>query len=89
MADGPATLGLRPEDVVCSDGGDSAACHFEAVVDVVEPMGAETCLYASIGGSPFIARRDGKLRIQPDERRRFRLRLEAAHCFAPSGQAWI
>ncbi len=89
LPDGPATLGLRPEDVVCLDTGDSSACHFDAAVDVVEPMGAETCVYASIGGTSFISRTDGKMRVEPDQHQRFRLRLEAAHCFAPSGEAMV
>ena len=89
LPDGPATLGLRPEDVVCLDAGDSSECHFDAALDVVEPMGAETCVYASIGGTSFISRTDGKMRVEPDQHQRFRLRLEAAHCFAPSGEALV
>ena len=88
-SDGPATLGLRPEDVTCLDDGDPGGFHFEASVDVVEPMGAETCLYAAVGGAPFIARADGAVRVKPDERRRFRFHLASAHCFSPSGQAWV
>ena len=87
--EGSATLGLRPEDVTCLDDGDSGDFHFEAAVDVVEPMGAETCLYAAVGGAPFIARADGTVRVKPDERRRFRFHLASAHCFSPSGQAWV
>ena len=51
--DGPAVLGVRPEDVVAESAGPHLA---DATLDVVERMGHETMVYFSLDGSQQVAR---------------------------------
>ena len=50
-------LGIRPEDVAEANAGEAAV---EALVETVEPMGAETFLHLASGATAFIAR------VRPD-----------------------
>jgi multiple sugar transport system ATP-binding protein len=60
--DGRVVLGVRPEDILAGD--DTMAvperCRFAAVVGVVEPMGSESLLVMSAGGSDIRARLIGR-----------------------------
>jgi len=62
---GEYTLGIRPEDfTISTDGG-----QFEAVVDVVEPMGADNYLYLRPpgGDGEIIARVDSEFHPEPGD----------------------
>ena len=52
-------LGLRPEDVVCVRAGVMAGGSAEAMLERVEPLGAETCLYLKAEGESIVARMTG------------------------------
>lgn len=83
-------LGIRPEDleVAKSDrkegrrgGADNA---FPAIVDVVEPMGAETKLYLQTGAHTLLCRsRDPLDHREAGRRFQFEMNLEKAHLFGP------
>jgi multiple sugar transport system ATP-binding protein len=84
LKDGMAvTMGLRTEDLVVDD-GDSAlpdAWKFEGIVDVVEPLGSETNLHMDITGIRFVAKCDGRRRVQVGDRLRLGLNLNHLHLF--------
>jgi multiple sugar transport system ATP-binding protein len=80
------TLGLRPSDIhgraKTGDTGNSNL--IEGVVEVVEPLGVETHLCISDGGSQsFVARLDGRETVKADERIRLWFDMEQAHFFEP------
>src|SRR5437867_5586817 len=54
----PVTFGIRPEDVHIATGTDPADLTADAVIDVVEPLGAEILLDAKIGNTIVVARVD-------------------------------
>jgi multiple sugar transport system ATP-binding protein len=66
-ADRPAIIGIRPEHVVTGELVRNAALKFEADVDLVEPMGSDTLVYAKLGQHSFRIRMDGQARVQAGE----------------------
>ena len=86
LADGPMTLGVRPECVApAADGAAGAA--IDAEVDVVEPMGAETYVYAAAEGASFIARVPSGAPVRGGTRSRFLLDLSRASLFGADGKS--
>ncbi|MBW6507308.1 MAG: sn-glycerol-3-phosphate ABC transporter ATP-binding protein UgpC [Rhodobacteraceae bacterium] len=84
LPDGAAvTVGIRPDDLRVS----AEPALFEGVVNVLEPLGAETLAHIDIGGRDVIARADG--RAPPPVGARVYLAADTAnmHFFAPSGEA--
>jgi multiple sugar transport system ATP-binding protein len=80
----PTTLGIRPEH--CTHVVDGAPAgtpgHFEAVVEIVEPMGAETFLYIHTGVHPLVSRiHETIARAEAGHRLRFRIDSQRAHLF--------
>jgi multiple sugar transport system ATP-binding protein len=55
-AGGKVELGIRPEHVRTGTDATAQPFHCEAVIDITEPMGADTLLWASIAGQPIAAR---------------------------------
>ena len=80
-------LGIRPEHLGEATADESAA--FEATVDVVEPMGAETFLHMHTGGHSLIVRSstEGSAQTQAGSRGRFRMDMDKACFFDPSSGA--
>lgn len=83
------TLGIRPEDVSCSRTPPEGLPSFAATLDVVEPMGAETCVYATVNGTSFIARLAGHADFCTDEALKFGLQMSEAHLFTASGESVV
>ena len=54
--DRPATLGVRPEHVRLGDEAAGEPFHAEARIELVEPMGADTLVWTSLGGKPLSIR---------------------------------
>ncbi|MBL8808089.1 MAG: ATP-binding cassette domain-containing protein [Rhodospirillales bacterium] len=62
---GPATLGIRPEHVTVGP----APSAFEAAVEIVEPMGADSLVWCRTpGGTAFSLRLSGEGGIRPGDR---------------------
>jgi multiple sugar transport system ATP-binding protein len=62
LGDRPATFGIRPEHIAVErTPGSSDAVH--AVVEVVEPLGAETVVEVDAGGSSLVVRLPGELAV--------------------------
>jgi len=90
FADRPVVLGVRPEDVhdAGEPGWDRTEAVVEAVLDLAEPMGAETHLHLSAGGCALMARVRGDGRYGMDRRVRVVFDVSRAHLFdGASGEA--
>jgi multiple sugar transport system ATP-binding protein len=75
------TYGVRPEHLTLDDGG------IAATVSVVEPTGADTFVYADIGGVPICATFDERHDFSPGRPITLMPRLDAIHLFdAASGE---
>jgi len=62
--DRPVTIGIRPEHVVTGELVSSAPLQFETTVDLVEPMGSDTLVYAQLGPENFRIRMDGQATVK-------------------------
>ncbi|HXG05540.1 MAG TPA: sn-glycerol-3-phosphate ABC transporter ATP-binding protein UgpC [Candidatus Binatia bacterium] len=80
------TLGIRPEDLHLGDGGDHA---FDAVVEVVEPLGSEILLDVKAGPHTMVARVDPSVRVKVHEKIRLALDPARIHFFDPRSEAAI
>ncbi len=67
VADRPAVIGIRPEHVVTGELVRNAPLQFSVDVDLVEPMGSDTLIYAKLGQHPFRIRMDGQARVRSGE----------------------
>jgi len=81
----PLLLGIRPEDIelaqICRF---TEPVNFPAIVDIVEPMGAETNLYLQTGAHTIVCRSQQSLDHRDAGRRQqFALNLTKAHFFDP------
>jgi multiple sugar transport system ATP-binding protein len=82
-------LGMRPEDVDIAQGA-ALPGHVDlpAVVEVVEPLGADTLVFTTMTGHPVVARVRPDVRPKPGETVDLRFDLARAHLFdAASGKA--
>ena len=80
----PTTLGIRPEHCVHleAESPAGALAQFEAVVEIVEPMGAETFLYIHTGAHPLMSRiHETITRAEAGHRLRFGIVSNKAHLF--------
>ncbi|TNC74127.1 ABC transporter ATP-binding protein [Rubellimicrobium roseum] len=68
VADRPAILGIRPEHVATGALVNAAPIKGEVTVDLVEPMGADTLVWAQVAGKPFRIRMDGQARVVRGDR---------------------
>ena len=79
-------LGIRPEDIEIAkfSAHDEANASFPAIVDIVEPMGAETNLYLQTGAHTVVCRSDRALdHREAGHRFQFELNSSKAHLFDP------
>ncbi len=80
-------LGIRPEDVELAQfaGAAGSTSSFPAIVDIVEPMGAETNLYLQTGAHTVVCRSQRPLDHRETGRRfQFDLNVAKAHLFEPA-----
>jgi len=80
------TLGIRPEDMRI--GGDGAHA-FDALVDVVEPLGSEILLNITIGQQAMVARVEPTVRAKIHEKIRFNVEPDRLHYFDAKTEAAI
>ncbi len=59
--EGKAIIGLRPEHIVTGDNLASAAMRTKVTVELVEPMGSDTLIYATLAGTFIHVRMDGQV----------------------------
>ena len=65
--DGAAIIGIRPEHVLTGALIEEAPVKTEVTIDLVEPMGSDTLVWAQLGGEPFRIRMDGQAKVKPGE----------------------
>ncbi|WP_279483758.1 sn-glycerol-3-phosphate ABC transporter ATP-binding protein UgpC [Aureimonas sp. SK2] len=85
IGNGPAgkgELGIRPEHIALAAAG---APGIEAVADVVEPLGSDTLLSATVAGTPVMARLPGDIIPRPGERLRLTFAPGNALAFDANG----
>ncbi len=71
----PALLGVRPEHIELGEQG------VPAVIAVVEPLGSETHLFATLGGQRVVGVFHQRLALEPGETARFHLPPALVHLF--------
>jgi len=83
-----ATLGFRPEDaeVVFSDEVPPGALALGALVEAVEPVGAESFLYCAAAGSRIVVRVAGRALARPGDRLRVVAQAGKLHWFNAGGK---
>jgi len=60
-----AWLGIRPEHFIFGAASNDADVHFNTVIELVEPMGADTLVWASFSGQTLRFRMDGQADVSP------------------------
>ena len=60
-------LGIRPEHVATGSLAEEAPVLAEVEVELVEPMGSDTLVWAQAAGKPFRIRMDGQARVEPGD----------------------
>ena len=81
------TLGVRPEDMHIASG--DGRTGFDAVVDVVEPLGSEILLDVKVGPHVMVARVDPTVRAKVHERLRLAINPHRLHLFDAETEAAI
>jgi multiple sugar transport system ATP-binding protein len=66
-ASGDSTIGIRPEHVITGELVAKAPVQSSVVVDLVEPMGSDTLVYADLAGVQMRIRMDGNVRVKAGE----------------------
>ncbi len=82
---GAATLGFRPEDAAL-DASAGGGLSLAAIVDAVEPVGAESFVYATAAGSAVIVRVSGRGTLVPGEAIAIAVAPEKLHYFGADGR---
>ena len=62
-ASGPASMGVRPEHVVTGEAAGGMPVTLSSIVEIVEPMGSDTLVWATVAGERFRIRIDGQTTI--------------------------
>ncbi len=83
------TLGIRPEDLRVASGGDPADYAFDAVVDVVEPLGSEILLDVTLAGQSVVSRVEPTVKARPHEKIRLAFVPDRIHFFDTKTEAVI
>ena len=81
--DKPVIFGIRPEDIDDTElmANPDESMTVVANIDVVEPMGSESYLYATVGPHSFVARVDPHTSAKDGEPHRLTLNMGRVHLF--------
>ncbi|HET8762407.1 MAG TPA: sn-glycerol-3-phosphate ABC transporter ATP-binding protein UgpC [Gemmatimonadales bacterium] len=81
------TLGIRPEDLRVGSGADSSDLAFDAVVEVVEPLGSEILLNVSLAGQQIVSRVEPSVKARPHDKIRMAFVPDRIHFFDAKTEA--
>ena len=82
---GPATLGVRPEDLLMDGDSTRSDQRLASVrLDVVEHMGHETMAHFNLAGNDHVVRLPADVRVQPGDQLPLSIRPGAYHLFDPT-----
>jgi multiple sugar transport system ATP-binding protein len=79
--DKPVTMGIRPEDLHEATPQDSATSTFDAMVEVVEPIGHEIYLDVKVGPAELIARVSPDTPVKVGQKIKLAATTEKLHAF--------
>jgi multiple sugar transport system ATP-binding protein len=82
-------MGIRPEDLTIANGSHAPGLCFDAVVEVVESLGAEILLDLAVGEQTMVASVEPTVRAARGDRLRFAVRPERLHFFDTASEAAI
>lgn len=76
-------IGLRTEDLTIDNGNGDLPSEWKygGIVDVVEPLGSETNMHMDLCGVTFVAKSDGRRKINVGEKLKLTLNLTHLHIF--------
>jgi multiple sugar transport system ATP-binding protein len=80
-------MGIRPEDLQVANGSHPPGLCFDAMVEVVERLGAEILLDLQVGGQTMVAAVEPNVRTKRGDRLRFAVRPERLHFFDSNSEA--
>src|SRR6266566_1299414 len=80
-------MGVRPEDLQLANGSYPPGLCFDAMVEVVERLGAEILLDLQVGQQTMVASVEPDVRAKRGDKLRFALRLERLHFFDTGSEA--
>jgi ABC-type sugar transport system ATPase subunit len=84
LESGPATLGVRPEDVLLEE-TEGVAVELEGRIRLVEPTGGEQIVHVDVGRWTLRAKVGPHLSVEPGEQRSIFLRRKRLHWFGSDG----
>ena len=84
---GAGILGIRPEHVITGELAAKAQVRLELSVDIIEPMGSDTLIYASLNNEEFRVRIDGQAEIKPGTKLTIGLDAQRLSLFDPITEA--
>ena len=84
---GAGILGIRPEHVITGELAAKAQVRLELSVDIIEPMGSDTLIYASLNDEEFRVRIDGQAEIKPGTKLTIGLDSQRLSLFDPTTEA--
>src|SRR5947208_9791984 len=82
-------MGVRPEDLQLANGSYPPGLCFDAMVEVVERLGAEILLDLQVGEQTMVAAVEPNVRAKRGDKLRFALRPERLHFFDTGSEAAI
>ncbi len=80
-AGGKVFLGVRPDDLRVASSGADGAFVVEARVEVIEPLGPDTLVYAQAGGRELVAKADSRASVSRGDAVRLVADGDALHVF--------
>jgi multiple sugar transport system ATP-binding protein len=87
--DKPVTLGIRPEDMHWSTAQEAGTSIFEARVEVLEPIGHEVYLDATVGNNEIVARVTPDAPVKVGQTIRLAAVVDKLHAFDPQTERAI
>jgi multiple sugar transport system ATP-binding protein len=84
--EGKAIIGLRPEHIATGDMLASASVRAKVKVDLVEPMGSDTLIYADLEGTNVHVRMDGQAIVNPGDEVEIGIAPARASLFDPASE---
>ncbi len=90
LTDQEVTFGIRPEDLGSATAENSPnPPRLRAEVDVLEPMGSETYVYAKVGPETFVSRVDAHRTFKPREAVELAVNIRQGHIFGADGNTVV
>ena len=81
LAKGEVIVGIRPEHVATGNDVRDAAFRTKVVADLLEPMGADTLVWAQFAGHELRLRMDGQVKLEEGQEIEIGLSAESMHLF--------